>query len=440
MKFNKIISVALVALSSSLFQSCLKDQEDIFDEPTSLRVQAVLDDTKKTLMDAPNGWVFEYYPDRNISYGGYVYTVKFDEKEVTVGCELAPGEFESSLYKLTGDNGPTLSFDTYNSIMHFFATPWGGGGFGYQAYDGDFEFAIVEATPELVTLRGKRTGNIMYMRPLEGEAEQSIEAVAGISDNMFLTSAEGNVGTADVTVEIDLDTRYMEFSWGENSVGNYFVPTATGIRFLEPIFVGDGEINTLDYDPENMSYTGITSGGTSFTLIGSIPPTYSKFEEFIGNFTINFNKKYSVNVTLEPDKANNRFIVKGINKNYDVIATYKKAAGVIEICSQQVATDGNQLIWFCMWGLNPSTGSGSITWDTTAGMQFVKDPDKEGTFNIVSNGYEGLSWPPNTFCAYYFTGSVGATPRGQAVSKWRPLCTDNYYRQMTYLETMVKRN
>ncbi|MDE6449801.1 MAG: DUF4302 domain-containing protein, partial [Muribaculaceae bacterium] len=352
-----------------------------------------------------------------------------------------------SLYNLKGDNGPTLSFDSYNSLMHFFATPWGGGtGEGYQAYDGDFEFALVEVKPSLITLRGKRTGNVMYMRPLEVEADQYIDEVVTVSDNMFLTEAEGTVGSTGVSVSIDLDKRYMSFSWGDNTVGDYFVPTANGIRFLEPVNVDGSEIRTLDFDTEDMVYTGVTASGVSISMAGSVPPTYSRFEEYAGEFQIKFNKKYYVNVELVPDKANNRYFVKGINKGYDVIATYKKAKGLIEICAQQVATENDKLIWFCMWGINPSTGSGSITWATDAGVYIVKDPDNEGTFNITSNGYAGLSWPPNSFAAYFFTGSVGGAPKGQANSstygsaKWMPLCTDNYYRQMTYLETMVKRN
>ena len=88
MRFNRILPAMLIALSATLLQSCLKDQEDIFDEPTSLRVQEVLDNTKKVLTSSDNGWVFEYYPDRNIKYGGYIYTVKFDDAQATVGCEL----------------------------------------------------------------------------------------------------------------------------------------------------------------------------------------------------------------------------------------------------------------------------------------------------------------------------------------------------------------
>lgn len=451
MKFNKIILVMLTVMSVSFFQSCLKDQNDLFDEPNSLRLQAMLDNTKETLMEAPYGWIFEYYPDRNRKYGGFIYTLKFDDREVNVGFERQPGEFEKSLYTLKGDNGPTLSFDSYNTFLHFFATPWGGGsGQGYQAYDGDFEFSLVEVNSTLITLRGKRTGNIMYMRPLEIEASQYLDGVVEVSDNTYLSEATGTIGSAELSAAINVDTRYMTLKSGEVSDGQFFVPTATGIRFLEPVNIGDGEIVTLDYTADVLAfsgtYSGVTSTGAAVCFSGVVPPTYTKFDDYVGDFTIRFNSKYSVDVTLVPDKVNSRFFVKGINPNYDVIATYKKSAGLIEICSQQVATENDKLIWLCMWGINPSTGSGTITWDVEAGVYFTKNLKEEGTYNIVSNGFNKISWPPNSFAAYFFTGSVGGQPRGQASSslygssKWMPVCTDKSIRQMTYLSTMVKRN
>ena len=104
MKLYKTLLYVLMILPALLLQSCLKDQEDIFDTPSSIRMQELLDNAKKVLTSSEEGWAFDYYPDRNLAYGGYAYTVKFDNQKVTVGSELAPGTFESSLYKLTNDN------------------------------------------------------------------------------------------------------------------------------------------------------------------------------------------------------------------------------------------------------------------------------------------------------------------------------------------------
>ena len=49
MRLNKIIPAMLVAMSAVLLQSCLKDQEDLFDNSASERLQMVLDNTKRIL-------------------------------------------------------------------------------------------------------------------------------------------------------------------------------------------------------------------------------------------------------------------------------------------------------------------------------------------------------------------------------------------------------
>lgn len=163
MRLNKLFIATLLAFSTLAFQSCLKDQEDFFDESSSERMQAVLENTKAVLTSSDNGWIFDYYPDRNLSYGGIIYALKFDDKKVSVRCELSPDMEETSFYKLNTNNGPVLSFDSYNTLMHFFATPSSG---EYEAKDGDFEFMIMDVTEDRITLRGNRTGNTMYLHRL----------------------------------------------------------------------------------------------------------------------------------------------------------------------------------------------------------------------------------------------------------------------------------
>ena len=73
MKLNKTLLYVLMVLPTLLLQSCLKDQEDVFDTPSSIRMQEVLDNAKKVLTSPKEGWAFDYDPDRNLSYGGYAY-------------------------------------------------------------------------------------------------------------------------------------------------------------------------------------------------------------------------------------------------------------------------------------------------------------------------------------------------------------------------------
>ena len=169
--FNRIITGLLtVAVMSLTFQSCLKDQEDVFDDSAAARLTKTLQEAQKVLVGAEYGWRMYYYPDPDKSYGGYVYTLKFTNDKVTVYSEIFDGAAES-LYKMTRDDGPVLSFDTFNQNMHYFATPSGsmrnlyGESGRYQAYKGDFEFVIYKATAQEVILKGKRTRNVIKMYP-----------------------------------------------------------------------------------------------------------------------------------------------------------------------------------------------------------------------------------------------------------------------------------
>ena len=78
MKTN--IKVLFTAVFFGLvFQSCLKDQSDVFDESPSARMVEYLADVQKILAEPENGWVMYYFPDKSQIYGGFTYTLKFDQ-------------------------------------------------------------------------------------------------------------------------------------------------------------------------------------------------------------------------------------------------------------------------------------------------------------------------------------------------------------------------
>ena len=173
MNKKNIFIYFLLALPLML-TSCLKDQEDLFEDSASARTSKYLANVQQVLTSSENGWVLNYIPDRNHSYGGYVYTLKFDADNVTVFSELSTDDKPSvtSSYILNNEDGPVLMFDTYNEYMHLFATPHGSSGAGgYEAYDGDFIFIIMDISEDknVITLKGNRSGNIMYMNRLTGE-------------------------------------------------------------------------------------------------------------------------------------------------------------------------------------------------------------------------------------------------------------------------------
>lgn len=400
MRFTKIFPLTLLILSGMLLPSCLKDQEEIFDTPSSLRMQEYLDNAKATLTSSPQGWIFDYFPDRELSYGGYVYTVKFDEANVTVGCELAPGKFETSLYKLTDDNGPILSFDSYNSLMHYFSTPSSG---QYQAFDGDFEFRIMDVTDDLITLKGNRTGNTMYLRRLDSDPAQYLNGIKTNAEKQIFSSVSGTIGSTAVIANIDIDVNYMDFTVNETTSGDYFLHTPTGIRFMQPIEVNGATISELNFTFDGANnvgtYSGTDSNGNQVNLSGSLSPSYTFISDFSGAFTFSYGNS-TVDVNLVPDEASGTVTIEGISPGFNLITTYNKSQGSLDLSSQTVYASNSFLILFAAGtssSFYPATGA--------AGVVFVKDPNNPSTFVASPNKQPNSAACANNFIIVLFDGT-----------------------------------
>lgn len=419
--YNKIL-LGAVALSSLTTTSCLKDQKDLFCDEPSVRLEKRMQECQQTLTGSEYGWIMDYYPDRDKSYGGFVYGLKFTDAETTVTCELAPGETETSYYKMTNDNGPVLSFDTYNTLMHFFATPSGN---RYEAYDGDFEFIILDITPDLITLKGNRTGNTIYMHRATSDIVDYVTKSSEIGEAIFQTEFKGTCGADEVYAVNDLGTRYMEFQWkvGEGDTakietsGSYYVPTPTGIRFMEPAYVTakSGEVTELSFDMANYVFTGTDSQGNAVTLNGVVAPSYAFYNEYIGEFTLTYNTSRNINIQVVNDGSGSGYIIKGLSNKFDVAASYNKSIGALCINSQQVAIEGSTAYWVCAWDLD---GGGNLTWSTDAGAMFVKDPDNPGEFVMADNSDDyDPSFNTDSFIVWTLNASTSAST-GQAAAPW----------------------
>ena len=432
MKLNKIFITIGLAVTAMSLQSCLKDQEDFFDESSSERLQAVLENTKAILTSSENGWAFDYYPDRNLSYGGYVYALKFDDKKVTVRCEISASEAETSFYKLTTTNGPVLSFDSYNSLMHFFATPSSS---EYEAMDGDFEFMIMDATEDLVTLRGVRTGNTMYLHRLDQDPATFIQAAGKIYDTNVLSNASGTIGASEVTCENDVMTHYMEFSWGEGmTAGNYYLSTPTGIRFKEPVEVNGATISELTYTFDDKTKSGAFSGedsaGNQISIAGVLPETYAYFEEYLGDFSfVYYNAQRAIDIKIEGDKKTGNYAIHGFNENYDVAATYNKVYGCLEINSQLLGIEGSTAVWLASWTLS---GGGNLSWSSAYGVYALKSPKNPNVFLFEPNS---SSFATDSFILW--TTNLSGESTGQLSSSSSYLI--NGSTQVPYLSGLIKK-
>lgn len=411
--FRLLTIMVLAALS---FQSCLFEQKDIFEESSSNRLQHALEAAQKVLVSAENGWLFEMYPDKDQSYGGYAFVCKFNEKTVEVYTELAEDASESvtSYYKMSSENGPVLTFDTYNDYLHLFATPWGSSS-GYEAYHGEYAFVIEKVEDDLITLRGSRTGNVMYLRKMNDSGLSYIEKVNEVNGKLIMSALTGSINGKKVDVDVDLDNRNLAFIVDgdeENAVETAFCVTDTGFRLYEGV-----EVAGKAFDSLRLSEDGLSFDCAGDKLDAVFPEGWRPYAAYAGNYILHYEQSATlirdVTVTLTPKGDGTTYLLSGLNSNYTVEVKYRLSSGKLYWNSQQVGTAGANNVWLCAWD---SVG-GTLTWSTDAGVMTEWNGDEaKPVYNLVNNGE--TTYNINSFILWQLT-SANASVGEYSNTAWR---------------------
>lgn len=425
-----------VALLTFTLQSCSNKEEEIFEESPSVRLQALMDKTQATLVSSENGWVMDYFPDRDLSYGGFLYILKFNKQSVEAYCELSDDLSESieSLYKLSNDDGAVLSFDSYNEFLHFFATPSSG---RYEAYDGDFEFKIMKVEDDLITLKGKRSGNAIYLHRLKEEPVQYLEKCVETSENIFAPKASGTYGGTAIEALVDPDVRYITIYLNGGEYGQYFLPTPTGVRFVEPLEINGATISELSYDNIKFIFSGTDSNGANIQFTCALPDDYMFFEEFEGDYRMYLStssSRYYVDVKLVPE--GDHYILEGFHRKFNPVLTFVKAKGCLEMTNQDVGTYGGNTVRLCAMG-----GGNLYPTSLTPGFFVKKDLSRENMFIWVPNDDDTLVW--DGWLTWLIDSSGNSAGQLYNVNEWRWLATkvgttSRYYLNSCLVDDMEK--
>ena len=425
-----------VALLTFTLQSCSNKEEEIFEESPSARLQALMDKTQATLVSSENGWVMDYFPDRDLSYGGFLYILKFNKQSVEAYCELSDDLSESieSLYKLSNDDGAVLSFDSYNEFLHFFATPSSG---RYEAYDGDFEFKIMKVEDDLITLKGKRSGNAIYLHRLKEEPVQYLEKCVETSENIFAPKASGTYGGTAIEALVDPDVRYITIYLNGGEYGQYFLPTPTGVRFVEPLEINGATISELSYDNIKFIFSGTDSNGANIQFTCALPDDYMFFEEFEGDYRMYLStssSRYYVDVKLVPE--GDHYILEGFHRKFNPVLTFVKAKGCLEMTNQDVGTYGGNTVRLCAMG-----GGNLYPTSLTPGFFVKKDLSRENMFIWVPNDDNTLVW--DGWLTWLIDSSGNSAGQLYNVNEWRWLATkvgttSRYYLNSCLVDDMEK--
>ncbi len=187
---NKIFSLSvLVCLAALSFSSCVKSEEDdIFDKSAAERLNEASALYSGYLESSKGGWVMEYYATNDTVYpkdNGYIMLAKFNaDGSVVAAMNNVFSGFryieDKSAWEVLTDNGPVLSFNSYNNVIHTFSNPedlaittgTGKNETGKGAL-GDYEFVMVDVPENLeyIMLKGKKRGSYTRMTRLPEDVD-----------------------------------------------------------------------------------------------------------------------------------------------------------------------------------------------------------------------------------------------------------------------------
>ena len=201
-KLYKFSAIAAVLMSASL-ASCNHEEADIFDQNAAHRTEEARKMYKEILLDKGGKWQMEYFTTEEEH--GYVYLFTFRNdgtvtisgnneyitKLTNIDSNVPSYGSETSMWTILSDNGPVLSFNSYNTIFHLFATPEDIPGTerdeqGY-GHSGDYEFDLMKFSNDTLYLEGKKNGAEIIMTRIapETDDETYLNEVVALADSFF---------------------------------------------------------------------------------------------------------------------------------------------------------------------------------------------------------------------------------------------------------------
>lgn len=386
---RRYIIYICVAIAGLSLQSCLHDNKDLFDQTAAERIDAAVADAKQMLVSASNGWRMEYYLGSDYKYGGYNMFVEFgSDGKAHLSSEIAESDKKStSAWDVTKDQGPVLTFNTYNELLHELTQPYSE---NVDGYEGDYEFIIMEVKPDTVRLQGKKWGNEILLIRNGDDVDwiDYLDKVKSVRKN-FIYLYKTTIDGRNITFDMDTDKQVVVNSVDENGeiidelATAQFIFTPTGIKLREPLTIGNVTIESLDYDNDetDVKQSKLVSPDGDCVLDSNVPATFQLFEDLGGQYRLSYNTSKSVVITLEPEETwdGKQFKLKGLVRNekkedVDLVAEYDPVMGRVKIPFQYVGMS-DKTKWYtylCMWALDDG---GSITFNDASGVYLVWNGD-----------------------------------------------------------------
>lgn len=391
---KKIIYALISFFLACGFQSCANDEEEVFDKSASERMSEALASYSKILQTPKNGWLLRYYAGAEYALGGYNMIVSFADGKVTAASEIASTDavYRSS-YDLISDQGPVLTFNTYNPILHFFGSPSSSSLDGYQ---GDYEFVIMSASADSIVLKGKKWANKMIMTPMPESVswETYLDNIVEIESENLYIDYKGIVDNKNVKLSFSDSWHVMDVTVGDSIVStSAFIYSSTGITFSTPVEIAGHSFESLTWNNTDTIFSGTAIDGTLGSFKVYISPEYKKY---LGTWSVDINGTlYSMLVSEKTPGQS--FIISGPKLPFPFVATYNSADDKISITTQTVGEYNGYIVKLCPWDAE----AGYLTQTEGIGMESKVTSTSPLTLTFSDNGVWS-NYTVNSYILYMF--------------------------------------
>lgn len=243
---KKIFFYIMFAVAGLSLQSCLHDDDEIFDKSAAERINEAVANVKEVLTSSQEGWVMHYYVGQEYAYGGLNLAMKFTDGKVQMYNETAQnsdGSYKSvvSTYKITRDQGPVLAFDTYNDLLHVYGDPAGNGPTDVDGWEADYEFVVMNISEDqnTITLQGKKFNNTIVLERLNRPVAEYFDAATKMAESLtnagILAYTVGDKKAKFYPGSSEYSVKYVDDKGEVASLTVPYTSTDKGLLFNEPI-------------------------------------------------------------------------------------------------------------------------------------------------------------------------------------------------------------
>jgi hypothetical protein len=406
---KKIYYLFMSAMIATVFVSCSIEEDDLFDKSAAARLNESVEKYQKLLESSSNGWVMEFLPSDG-QYGGYVYTAKFNAGNVDMAGEVSlsnsstgeswtPGTVVSSKYEVKSEQSVILTFNTYNTIFHFFSEPRGSS--DTDGYESDYEFVFMRtsADEDTIYLRGKKYDNELRMYKLNTDISSYVKDVVVTEENVTQVNRDALV-IGGKSYPINIEDKVMTITDIDSDSVAVDIPmmfTDKGFRLYTPVVLNGTTYENFVYDASTGEVK--SADGTAKILLPSASDQFFK-SKYGWYFQANKSGVYEMSDDLYTA------LKKAVNYSSSYVFKY------VSFGDDKVAADiskGYEKCFRFYWTF--SLGSWVFSSNAYYGVNIKVDDEANGIYSVNGLGAgSGYSGSKKTACDPFINAVLKASP------------------------------